>query len=141
MHKEDHWAFFIKKIYETLKKYTNSRLSKYNLTVAQSVALMNLYDRPDKQMTMKEMEKVLDIAQSTTVGIIVRLEQKGFVERFGSSDDKRIKYVRITSEGMEYCGKSERYMYEGENLLLSALTEEEKLLFLQLLEKVSNSIR
>lgn len=141
MHNENHWAFHVKRIYETIKKYTNSRLSSYNLTVAQTVALMNLYDKPDKQMTMKEMEKVLDVAQSTTVGIIARLEQKGFVERFEASYDKRIKFVRITPLGMKYCNKSEDYLYEGEEVLLAGLTEEEKVLLNQLLEKVSNNIK
>ena len=141
MHNENHWAFHVKRIYETIKKYTNSRLSSYNLTVAQTVTLMNLYDKPDKQMTMKEMEKVLDVAQSTTVGIIARLEQKGFVERFEASYDKRIKFVRITPLGMKYCNKSEDYLYEGEEVLLAGLTEEEKVLLNQLLEKVSNNIK
>lgn len=141
MHKDDHWAFFIKKINETIRKYTNSRLNRYNLTIVQIAALMNLYDRPDKQMTMKEMEKALELAQSTTAGIIVRLEQKGFVERFGSIDDKRIKNVRITATGMEYCTKSEQYMYEVEDLLLSSLTKDEQVVFYKLLKKMSNNIK
>lgn len=140
MHNDDHWAFSIKKIYETIRKYTNSRLSSYNLTVAQIAALMNLYDRPDKQMTMKELEKALCIAQSTVVGIITRLEQKGFVERFGDPEDKRVKCVRITSVGMEYCCKSEQCMYEGERMILSKLTEEERQTFCHLLEKIDNNI-
>lgn len=141
LHKEDHWAFHIKRIDQTIRKHTNNRLSRYNLTVAQIVALMNLYDRPDKQMTMKEMEKALEVAQSTTAGIIARLEQKGFVERFIAADDKRVKYVRITSTGMKYCLESEESMYEGEDMLLSGLSPEEQKLFCELLEKVSSSIK
>ena len=54
LHKDDHWAFTIKRIHETVRKHTNSRLSRYNLTVSQIRVLMNLYDTPTKQMSMKE---------------------------------------------------------------------------------------
>lgn len=141
MNREEHWAFHIKKIFEILKKHSNTELSRYNLTVAQVIALMELYDSPGQQMTMKEMEKVLEVAQSTTVGLVSRLEKKGFVETFGDPDDRRIKHVRITSVGMEYCNKSEQYMYEGERLVLSPLNEEEQIVFCQLLEKICNHIK
>lgn len=140
MHKDDHWAFTIKRIHETVRKHTNSRLSRYNLTVSQIRVLMNLYDTPTKQMSMKELEKAIDVAQSTTVGTVARLEQKGFVERFGSAEDKRVKYVRITSKGIEYCAESEQCMYESENMLLEKLTEEERSVFCQLLEKINRAI-
>ncbi|MCI6733437.1 MAG: hypothetical protein MR487_14175 [Lachnospiraceae bacterium] len=43
---------------------------------AQAGALLALNDAPEKQLSMKQLEKVLCIAQSTTAGIISRLEQK-----------------------------------------------------------------
>ncbi len=140
MNKEEHWAFHIRRIFEALKKYPNTELSRYNLTSVQVVALMVLYDSPNGEMTMKEMEKNLEIAQSTTVGLVSRLEKKKYVETFTDAHDKRIKHVKITAEGMEYCKKSEHYMYEGERLLLSALSEEEQVLFQQYLKKISSQI-
>ena len=48
---------------------------------------------------MKELEHYFQIAQSTVVGIVSRLEKKELVEAFGDSSDKRIKVVHITPSG------------------------------------------
>ena len=54
-----------------------------------------------KQLSMKELEKNLNVFQPTVVGIILCLEQKRVVESYSHASDKRIKLVRITGAGME----------------------------------------
>lgn len=130
----------IKQIHDELEKNANNALRPQGLTMAQVGALLVLRDAPEGRCSLKEMEQVLHVAQSTAAGIMARLEQKGLVEGFGSSEDKRIKMVRITPIGEECCFQAEQSMEETEKRLLSGLTETERSIFNSLLVKVRDSI-
>ena len=134
-------GMMIKQIHDCLEKDTNNTLRAQDLTMAQVGALIELRSAEEKQMPLKELERRLHVAQSTAAGIVVRLEQKGFLESFGSSDDRRIKMVRITSKGEDCCLDSDRGMEQAEQKLLHSLTQEEKTVFLDLLEKVCNGMK
>lgn len=130
----------IKQIHDELEKNANNALRPQGLTMAQVSTLLALKDMQEGQCSLKEMEQILHVAQSTAAGIVVRLEQKGLVEGFGRPEDKRIKMVRITSAGEECCIQAEQSMEATEKRLLSGLTETESGIFYSLLVKVRNSI-
>lgn len=134
-------GMMIKQIHDCLEKDTNNTLRAQDLTMAQVGALIELRSAEEKQMPLKELERRLHVAQSTAAGIVVRLEQKGFLESFGSSDDRRIKMVHITPKGEDCCMDSDRGMEQAEQKLLHSLTQEEKTVFLDLLEKVCNGMK
>lgn len=77
-------------------------------------------------MSLKELEQIQHVAQSTAAGIVSRLEQKGLLEALGDPEDKRIKKVRITAEGIERCKEAEQHMEQTEEYILSRLTETEQ---------------
>lgn len=130
----------LKQIHDELEKNANNAMRAYDITMAQCGAMVALYDAPDQQMTLKELERLSHVAQSTAAGIVTRLEQKGLVESFGSTEDRRIKIVRLTPTGMERCRTAEQDMLEAEERLLSGLTETERSIFLSLLKKVRNTL-
>ncbi|MCI8285595.1 MAG: MarR family transcriptional regulator [Firmicutes bacterium] len=141
MTRPDPCSFLIKQIHDELEKRANNSLREKDLTLAQMGALFELKSSPEKQKPLKELERLLHIAQSTAAGIAVRLEQKGFVESFGDTNDRRIKMIRITPAGEECCQQAEKHMHETESLLLSKLTETEKLIFSDLLKKIFDSLK
>ncbi|MGN1143002.1 MAG: MarR family winged helix-turn-helix transcriptional regulator [Anaerovoracaceae bacterium] len=130
----------LKQIHDTLEKNANNAMREHGITMAQCGVLLLLDDTPEKQMPLKELERQLHVAQSTTAGIVSRLEQKGLVEGFGSPDDRRIKMVRITRKGMDCCAFAYRNMQETEKVLLSGLEESERDIFLRLLQKVRDTL-
>lgn len=136
-----HCAFLIKQIHDAIEKHANNELREKDLTLAQVRALIELDRMPSKTASLKELEKVLCIAQSTTAGIMARLEQKGFVESFGDPQDRRIKKIRLTAQGRACCADAQAHMDEEEQLLLSSLTEEEQLLLQQMLLQITNYIK
>ena len=140
MIKQNTCGAILKQINDELEKNANNALRPQGLTMAQVSTLLALKDMPKGQCSLKEMEQILHVAQSTAAGIVVRLEQKGLVEGFGSSDDKRIKMVRITLAGEECCFQAEQSMEDAEEKLLSGLTETECSIFYSLLVKVRDSI-
>lgn len=133
-------GMLIKQINDELRKNANNAMRSQELTMAQQGALMELNRMEQKQCSLKELEQKLHVAQSTTAGIIARLEQKGFVEGMEDSADRRIKLVRITPAGQERVFAAEQDMAQAEDRLLSGLTEIERIIFHTLLQKVCHSL-
>ena len=79
----------MKQIHDALEKNANNTLRKLDLTFSQIEVLLVLQNFAEKQLSLKQLEKQLHLAQSTTAGIVTRLEKKGFVIRFSDASDKR----------------------------------------------------
>lgn len=134
-------GIMIKQIHDELERQSNKAMRSSDLTLAQVGALLSLRAKSEKQMPLKELEHKLRVAQSTAVGIVKRLEQKGFVESFGDPEDKRIKIIRITQTGEHCCQDADQGMADAEQILLSGLTETERDIFISLLIKVRDSFK
>lgn len=132
-------GMYVKHIQNALEKNANNQLRAHGLTMVQMTVLMALRAAKDMQLSLKELEKQLHVAQSTTAGIAARLEQKALVTSFGDSADKRVKRIRLTAAGEACCRTAERNMEQAETSMLSALTDAERALFLRLLQKVSDA--
>ena len=130
----------IKQINDALERDANNAMRSRDITMVQCTALLLLNGAPDGQLPLKELERMLRVAQSTAAGIVARLEQKGMVEGFGSPDDKRIKLVRITPLGLACSRYAEQDMERTERSLLAGLTESEQTDFLRLLKKVRDTL-
>lgn len=133
-------TYYIKQIHDYVEKRANNELRKKDLTLMQLTVLVILASASEGQLSLKEIEHELGVAQSTTVGIVDRLEQKGFVRKMDSLVDKRVKIVQITPEGLAPCSDIVVDMDAGVELLLRGLTEEERNVLDRLLQKVCNNI-
>ena len=137
MNEQNSCIMLIRQLNNSLEKRANSQLKEKDLTLSQLTALVEILNAPTKKLTFKELEKRLSLAQSTTAGLISRLEQKKLVNVSGDKDDKRIKYVEITFLGENFCNKSRQEMEHTERLLLENLSAEEIKTLFALLEKIS----
>ena len=133
-------GMLFKQIHDSLEKQANTSLRAQGLTMAQMWVLVELSLTPDRQMSLKEMERRLHVAQSTAAGIVARLEQKGFVEGYGDIQDRRIKMLRITPAGESCCQRADQNLAKTETLLLSGLTEAEQSILFDLLKRVVNNL-
>lgn len=131
----------IKQISDELRKRADNKMRSQDMTMAQTGALLSLDHTPGKQLSMKQLEKELHVAQSTAAGIISRLEQKGLVEGWNDAGDKRIKLVRITQAGIAKVQETEQEMAHAEETLLSGLTGTEQDILYSLLKKVRESLK
>lgn len=130
----------LKQINDEMRKNANNAMRAQDMTLAQLEALVQLEQAPDGQHSLKELEQLLHVAQSTAAGIISRLEQKGHVEGFGDAGDRRVKLVRITPAGRACVCAALHHRAEAEERLLSGLTEAERDIFYLLLKKVRDSL-
>ena len=119
MNEQNNCGMLIRQINNAFEKKANSRLKEKDLTFSQMSALIEILNMPAGKTTFKELEKRLSLAQSTTVGLISRLEQKKLVHVSGDKDDKRIKYVEITSLGEKFCNEAKQEMEDTERRLFA----------------------
>lgn len=128
--------YMIKQLHDTIEKRMNQALSKYDLTMIQMRALVLLHKKKQDSCTLKEFEQILHIAQSTTAGVVKRLEQKGYVETAMDSRDRRIKNVQITPEGLKLCRHATKEVECMVEQLFDGLSEEEMQTFIGFIEKI-----
>lgn len=131
----------LKQINDAMEKMANNALRSQGLTFSQMRVLSELSRAQEGQLSLKELEQTLHVAQSTAAGIISRLEAKGVVASAGDPKDRRVKLVRITAAGLELIQTSVPHRIEAEKQLLSGLTEAEQTIFYTLLKKVRDSLQ
>ena len=140
MEKRQDCGLLLKQINDELRKNANNALRHLDLTIVQLDTLLELERAPEGQRSLKELEHILHVAQSTAAGIVARLEQKGLAEGFGDTEDRRVKRVRITPAGIACIQAAQHHRAETEEKLLSGLTETERDIFYTLLKKVRDSL-
>ncbi|MFI3171853.1 MAG: MarR family transcriptional regulator [Eubacteriales bacterium] len=137
MRQEDHLLHYFKKMHDKVEKQGNASLKEIGLTLAQGHILGYLHHSEGYMAPLKEIERRMKVAQSTTAGMVSRLEHNGFVETKEDSVDKRIKIVVLTERGLESTQYIKASMDEIQNQVLSNLTDEEKESLMELLKKVT----
>ncbi len=134
-------GLLIKQLHDSLQRQANNHLRPKDLTMMQVAVLMTLQEAEEKHLSMKDLERHFQVAQSTIVGIISRLEQKGFVEAVGDTADRRVKLVHITPSGEACCEESAKYQQEAEEALLRGFSQDEKSVFSGLLARAVNNVK
>lgn len=131
----------IKQIHDSLEKQANNAMRPHDITMSQMAVLLALDGAEGGSMSLKELEASLHVAQSTTAGIVARLEQKGMLRATGDPEDRRVKRVQITDMGRACCREGETGMARAEETILSGLTDAERSIFHTLLLKVRDNLQ
>lgn len=87
----------IRRLIRAVDINSKSLQQKSDITTPQLVCLTAI--AREKALTLKALSETIDLSPSTTVGIIDRLEAKGFVRRTRSDRDRRQVMISITDNG------------------------------------------
>lgn len=99
-------------------------LGRLNLTYPQTVTLMIL--DADGPMPISDLAKATGSANSTTSGVVDRLEKMGLAQRIRSDQDRRKIFVSVTDRYREIRTKRVDDASDRFAQALQALNEEEK---------------
>jgi DNA-binding MarR family transcriptional regulator len=92
------WIFrSLRRIMRAVDIYSRQLAAEFMITSPQLLCLQTLHD--DGPLTTSALAKLIHLSNSTTVGILDRLEQKGWILRERSERDRRIVLVHITEQG------------------------------------------
>ena len=87
-------------------------------------------------LCMKDIQEHFNINRSTSSELLTSLENKKFVEKILNEEDSRIKYIKVTCSGKKEYSKITKQFSAIDEEIVSCLTDEEKIQFSSLLEKL-----
>ncbi|MDR3277708.1 MAG: MarR family winged helix-turn-helix transcriptional regulator [Oscillospiraceae bacterium] len=129
----------IKQINDAVAKRANNSLREKNLTLTQLRVLMELHG--GGITPLKELERKLQVAQSSAAGVVSRLRTKGLVSTFTSPDDSRVKLAGLTPSGERYCRDTWRDIESIESRMFSGFSKAEKDALKKLLMKIYENLK
>jgi DNA-binding MarR family transcriptional regulator len=106
-------AALLQELGRTMRSMMTRRLADYDMSPPM-VGTMHFLDEP---MAMSALADRLSCDASYVTGLADRLEGLGLVERVADPSDRRVRHLRLTSEGVAMRRTLERHITEGNPVL------------------------
>ncbi|MCR5743505.1 MAG: MarR family transcriptional regulator [Lachnospiraceae bacterium] len=125
-----------------VRRYMDSFVPDEEITGGQCRTLGFIKKRTEQGIDtyQRDIEKEFNIRRSSVTSLLQLLERKGLIERQSVDEDARLKKLIITPLGYETDKKVMDGIYESEEHLRSALTEEEQETLRCLMDKIKKSV-
>ena len=92
-------------------------------------------------VTQKQLSQTLAVTAANITILLDRLVEKGWIERVRSETDRRVQHIYLTEAGAALAEDSYRLSLRCEFEMLKHLTEGERIMLLELLDKVARHRR
>lgn len=132
-------GYILKQMTDKIKIKADASLKTRNLTFSQ-VRVLEYISTKGGTVTQKSIEEYLNVSHPTVVGIVSRMEQKGYLVCFPDKEDKRNKIVELTEQAKRLSSELQEEMVSMERKLLQGLTEEQIESLYQMLAILSENI-
>jgi DNA-binding MarR family transcriptional regulator len=106
----------------------------FDLTPVQYAAMVAIQENEGIDATRLSAQIAFD--RSTLGNVLERLEARGFVERYPSSGDKRIKLLKLTPQGRSVTRRAEEAVRRTQDRILAPLAPKDRQLLLNLLAQL-----
>ncbi len=102
----------------------NQRLKPFGLNASMRQVLVQLHRYPNGLM-QRDLARKLGIEGPTLVRLLDQLEQKEWIQRIPSPEDKRRKYCILTSKATEQMEIIEKLSQELRSVMMAGLSSDE----------------
>ncbi|QTU83447.1 MarR family transcriptional regulator [Carnobacteriaceae bacterium zg-C25] len=92
------------------RQFYQKHLKKYDLTYTQYLVLVVLWE--EKRLSLKEIGQRLELSSNTLTPLFKRLEEKNYLIRLKTDNDKRQLYVQLTKDGEALQGEIKSHLTE-----------------------------
>lgn len=134
-------GFMIRLIYDALGSQLDNKLRPMGLTHSQASVIAFLRTREDIPTSVTDIRNELNVAAPTALGIVRRLEKKGYVSVFTDGQDQRVRLVVLNRNQVVPVEESFRYAAEMEDRLLAGFSEEERENLIRYLNRVYQNVQ
>lgn len=117
-------GYQFKIINDRIKARADADLKTHDLTLTQT-RVLGFLTESGGQATQKEIEADLQVSHPTVVGIISRMEQKGFLCTWIDPMDRRNKIVRLTDKAIKLDQEIDATVAMQDKMLLRGLSEQQ----------------
>lgn len=115
----------LKLVNEKLRQAGDASFSKFDLTGTQVGYLWYILGAGGS-MSQKQLETAAGVSHPTIVGIVVRLQDKGYVEVRTDEEDRRNRIISLTDKAVNVTEQLEKGAREMNTRLIRGMTEEDK---------------
>lgn len=137
---ENSVTFKMKMITKKSERVIGRIMRDVGLTHVQSFVLGFIHDNRDKDICQRDIEHFFNITHPTVIGILKRLEEKGYITCVPSESDKRYKIIRETKEAEALHMSIESAIDKAESEIVACLTDDEKDALMSALNKILDNI-
>lgn len=123
MHREP-VGYLLKQITDKIKASADASLKSKALTLSQ-MRVLEFVSNHTEGVTQKAIEEHFQVSHPTIVGIITRMEKKGYLECWMDPEDKRNKMVCLTPKAWPIAREMKQEIEMQEIRLLKGLSEEQ----------------
>ena len=122
-----------------LNQSFRTRLKPHGLTPDQFTVLRWLHEKKDECVRQADLAQMMSSDNNTIASLITRMEKNLWVKRKPHIKDQRANQLIIMDAGevLYFKGQAEAYALEEE--VMGALSEAERLMYLELMEKVTDA--
>lgn len=106
----------------------------FDLTPVQYASMVAIQDNEGIDATRLSAQIAFD--RSTLGNVLERLEARGFVERYASPEDKRVKLLRLTPQGRSVTWSAEEGVRRTQERILAPLDASKRRVLLDLLAQL-----
>ena len=127
-------GFHIRLAHVAVYRHFMETFSDLDLTHKQVSVLWLVSDNPGVAQT--DLAQRLHMDRATTMGIINRLQARGFLRRGPSPQDRRRKTLYLTEKGDQVLAHAREAIWEHERWLKSRFTKKEVQTLMSLLDRI-----
>jgi DNA-binding MarR family transcriptional regulator len=124
----------LRRIMRAVDVHSRKLMAEHKITGPQIICLQALQE--DGPLTTSALAKLINLAVSTVVGILDRLETKGWIARERSTQDRRVVLVYITDDGRELLARAPSPLQDRLQRGLGELSEKEQIVLAQSVERI-----
>jgi MarR family transcriptional regulator, lower aerobic nicotinate degradation pathway regulator len=128
-------GYLIRRAHQTSMAIFAEELAAFDVTALQFAILQALMDEPGVDQITMAQRVALDAATSGSV--IMRLEERGWLRREASEQDKRRKLLWLTHEGERQALEMKKPARKVQQRLMASLSEAEREQFVGMLKRIS----
>lgn len=124
----------LRKISHAVDIYSKKLTKKYNITGPQLLCLYAVVE--NGPTTLTEISKTVSLSSSTLLGVVDRLEKKGYLERKRDSKDRRKVFITATEKGRIFSEHAPLLLHDKMAEGILQKSEHEQIEIVKSLEKV-----
>ena len=128
------YGFLIRVLHWCTHNSMDNALGKMDLTAAQG-QIMAYLAHAQTPPCPRDLEAEFQLTHPTVSGLLSRLEQKGFIELRTDPNDRRCKRIYVLEKGIQCHETMHRTIEQNEQRMVKGFTEEEQILFFNLLQR------
>ena len=129
----------IKMVSDKIQTRVDASVKPFGITFSQGTALRFIISKGG-QVTQKEIETFLNVSHPATVGVITRLEEKGFVTCFQDQNNRRNKIVKVTQKAIELDDAIHYDQLQHESMMTKGFSDSEIQQLSSLLSRIYNNL-